>query len=61
MAGVSSPCVKICVLDPAAGICLGCGRTMAEISGWLRMSETDRAAVKRQLGQRLRSMRGKAT
>jgi uncharacterized protein len=57
MAGVGSPCVKVCVLDPAGGVCLGCGRTVAEIGGWLRMSEQDRAAVTRQLGQRLKAAR----
>jgi uncharacterized protein len=50
--------VKICVLDSERRICLGCGRTMAEIGGWLRMSDAERAAVKRQLGARLKGMRG---
>ena len=29
-----SPCVKICVVDPLSGLCIGCGRTVAEISQW---------------------------
>jgi uncharacterized protein len=57
MATADSPCVKVCVLDPAHGICLGCGRTMAEIGGWLRMSDDQRIAVKRELGPRLQRAR----
>ena len=26
-----SPCVAVCALDPRAGLCTGCGRTIAEI------------------------------
>ncbi len=35
---VDSPCVKICELN-AADVCLGCGRTRAEIGGWMSMSD----------------------
>jgi uncharacterized protein len=57
MAAANSPCVKICVLDPERRICTGCGRTMAEIGGWIRMSDSERIAVKRELGSRLAAMR----
>ncbi len=30
-----SPCVGICLLDPATGYCRGCLRSMAEIAGRL--------------------------
>lgn len=39
--GPMSPCVSICTLDEQ-GICRGCLRSLAEISGWLRMSATER-------------------
>ncbi|MEM8647051.1 MAG: DUF1289 domain-containing protein, partial [Pseudomonadota bacterium] len=29
-----SPCIKICVVDPETDLCIGCGRTKAEIAGW---------------------------
>lgn len=45
-AGPMSPCVSICTLD-AQGVCRGCFRTLAEISGWLRMSADERLAVLR--------------
>ncbi len=48
---VESPCIKICELN-GAGICVGCGRTRAEIGAWTQMSdaqkrETVRVAVAR--------------
>ena len=32
-AGVQSPCVKLCVVDPN-GCCQGCYRTLDEIAAW---------------------------
>ncbi|MBV9078472.1 MAG: DUF1289 domain-containing protein [Methylobacteriaceae bacterium] len=54
MARISSPCVKVCLLDPATGLCEGCGRTAAEITGWVRMSEDERLAVMATLEARMR-------
>lgn len=31
---VPSPCIKVCVMDPALGLCAGCYRTLDEIAGW---------------------------
>lgn len=42
---VATPCVKVCVVDGASGLCLGCLRTLGEIGGWSAMSEAERAAV----------------
>lgn len=33
-----SPCVQVCTLDPAGTLCLGCGRTLAEIGEWVSAS-----------------------
>ncbi len=40
---VPSPCVRLCTLNEA-DICLGCGRTLADITGWTKMSEADKQA-----------------
>ena len=40
-----SPCVKICVVNPESGLCVGCRRSIDEISRWARMSADDRRAV----------------
>ena len=56
MSTLSTPCLKICVMDPSARLCQGCGRTMAEITGWLRMSEAERLAIMATLPERLGRM-----
>ncbi len=50
---VSSPCIRLCVLDRTRGICEGCGRTLAEIGGWLGFSEAERHAIMAALPERL--------
>jgi predicted Fe-S protein YdhL (DUF1289 family) len=42
---IASPCVKICSIEPVSGLCIGCGRSRAEIAGWPRMSDGERADV----------------
>jgi predicted Fe-S protein YdhL (DUF1289 family) len=42
---VASPCVKLCVVHPEARLCVGCLRSIDEISGWSRMSHDERAVV----------------
>jgi uncharacterized protein len=33
-AAPASPCVNVCVIDPASGYCRGCARTIDEIAQW---------------------------
>ena len=54
MAPVSSPCCRVCVVDPVSGLCEGCGRTLAEIARWGTMSEAERRAVMAGLDDRMR-------
>ncbi|GGH46801.1 DUF1289 domain-containing protein [Frigidibacter albus] len=42
---IESPCVKLCVMHPAEGLCMGCYRTLSEIGGWSGMSPEARRAV----------------
>ena len=53
----SSPCNKICVVDPVGGVCIGCGRTVEEISTWREMAEIERVRVMATLPTRLRMSR----
>lgn len=46
-----SPCVLICTLDDEK-ICLGCGRTMEQISRWALMSGDEQWAVVDELAGR---------
>jgi predicted Fe-S protein YdhL (DUF1289 family) len=57
---MSSPCVKICVVDPVGGLCIGCGRTVEEISLWREMAESERAQVTATLPARLRTVKLRA-
>ncbi|UDL95568.1 DUF1289 domain-containing protein [Lichenihabitans sp. PAMC28606] len=52
-AATSSPCIKLCRLDEAATMCLGCGRTLEEIGLWGGMSEPTRLAIMAKLPERL--------
>jgi hypothetical protein len=53
---IESPCIKVCTLDEASGWCIGCGRTLAEIGGWVAMSAQDRRTVMETLPARLAMM-----
>jgi uncharacterized protein len=44
-AEIDSPCVKTCVIHPAARLCVGCLRSIDEITAWSRMTPEDRSAV----------------
>ncbi|HJW53337.1 MAG TPA: DUF1289 domain-containing protein [Burkholderiaceae bacterium] len=45
VSSVASPCVSICQMDPATGLCSGCLRTIDEIAGWSRYSDAEKHAV----------------
>lgn len=42
---LESPCVKVCVIDPASGLCRGCARSLDEIARWSAMSAAERARI----------------
>jgi predicted Fe-S protein YdhL (DUF1289 family) len=54
---IESPCVKICTLDTQAGFCRGCGRTLDEIAGWVRMDGAQRKQIMAELPARLAARR----
>jgi len=49
---VASPCINVCRMNPGAGLCEGCCRTLDEIAGWSRMSADEKRAVLTQLPAR---------
>jgi predicted Fe-S protein YdhL (DUF1289 family) len=57
---IETPCVRICQIDAAQGICEGCGRTLAEIGGWLSMTPEHRRRVIAELPARLARLSGTA-
>ena len=50
----SSPCNRICTLDPGTDICMGCFRTLDEISQWTRFTDAERQAIREALAERKR-------
>tara|TARA_R110000787_G_scaffold14792_3_gene45477 strand:- start:5921 stop:6127 length:207 start_codon:yes stop_codon:yes gene_type:complete len=49
---IATPCTKVCIVDGASNLCLGCFRTLGEIGGWSSLSDEQRAAVMAELPQR---------
>jgi predicted Fe-S protein YdhL (DUF1289 family) len=44
-APIDSPCIKLCRIDAATRLCVGCLRTLEEIAGWGRLSMDERRRV----------------
>ena len=40
---MTSPCIRVCRIE--ADVCVGCGRTLADIAGWAGLTEAERMAV----------------
>lgn len=53
---IETPCIKICVVDPETGFCIGCGRTRDEIGSWLAMSPEQRHAIMQHLPERVSTL-----
>ncbi len=58
---IETPCIKTCVIDPATGFCIGCGRTGNEIGAWMGMHPGQRREIMAMLPERLRTMTSRAT
>ena len=49
---VPSPCVSVCRMDAASGLCQGCLRTLDEIAGWSTMDNAAKCTVWLHIGRR---------
>ena len=47
-----SPCIGVCRVDGATGLCVGCLRTLDEIARWSGMSGVERWHVMAEIAQR---------
>lgn len=47
-----SPCVRTCVIDQQSKFCIGCGRTLTEISFWTRYTLEERQRILHELPAR---------
>ena len=53
---IATPCIKVCVVDGASSLCLGCFRTLSEIGGWSALTDAGRAAIMAELPERRSSV-----
>ena len=49
---VASPCIQVCAMSQATGLCQGCWRTLVEIAAWSMLSDADKRQVWRALRSR---------
>lgn len=42
---IPSPCINICKMDADNGLCIGCFRTIDEITRWSRIDDEQRADI----------------
>jgi uncharacterized protein len=47
-----TPCIKVCVIDAATGLCTGCARSLQEIAAWSTMSDAERSRIMSELPAR---------
>jgi uncharacterized protein len=50
-----SPCIGVCLLDPATRTCRGCLRTIAEIARWYDADAQEKRAILARLAERRRA------
>ncbi|MFO1321108.1 MAG: DUF1289 domain-containing protein [Burkholderiales bacterium] len=49
---VPSPCINVCRMDDARGLCVGCLRTLNEIAAWSSMPAREKRDVLAKLAVR---------
>ena len=47
-----SPCIGVCIVDPATRTCRGCLRTIAEIARWYEADAEEKRAILARLSDR---------
>ena len=52
----ASPCLGICLMDPATRMCRGCLRTVEEIRAWYEASAAEKRAILARLELRRRNL-----
>ena len=49
---VPSPCISVCQMEEANGLCLGCRRTLDEIRDWIIMTPEEKRDVLARIAER---------
>jgi predicted Fe-S protein YdhL (DUF1289 family) len=42
---IKSPCTNICAIDPKIDLCVGCKRTIKEITSWFNLSNMEKKKI----------------
>lgn len=42
---IASPCINVCKMDAPGGLCVGCFRTIDEITVWSRIDDARRLEI----------------
>ncbi len=59
-AGVASPCISVCRMDDASGLCIGCLRTLDEIAAWGTLDDDARREVWVAIARRRDELEGRS-
>lgn len=51
----NSPCISVCVVNPS-GVCLGCGRTIDEVSTWASANAEQQHQIVEDAATRLKAI-----
>ena len=54
---IPTPCIKVCIVDGASGLCLGCLRSLPEIAGWSGFAPAERERIMGELEGRRKFLR----
>jgi hypothetical protein len=49
---IASPCINVCAIDAATGLCSGCRRTLDEIARWASLGDGERSRIMAELPTR---------
>jgi uncharacterized protein len=49
---VQSPCISVCMIDDASGLCQGCFRKLEEIQGWWDLDNAQKRTIVKEACQR---------
>jgi predicted Fe-S protein YdhL (DUF1289 family) len=49
---IPSPCISVCRMDAASGLCVGCWRTLDEIAAWATLGDEAKRQVWLRIEQR---------
>ena len=52
MSAIATPCIKVCIVDGRSGLCVGCLRSLEEISAWGRLNPEERETLMAELPAR---------